>query len=375
VVGIGVLAALSELFSAGDEPRPPHVIIPFPGLQFGTVAISPDGKLLAAPRAPRVGEGIVPPQNPVSVGLYDLATGREVAELKGPPTGGWRVAFSDDGRTLACVGLAFTIKLWDVPSRKEGESVELGVHLLSLGFSPDLRTVATSAASSDVVHVRDIARGKVLATLASKRDPDAPPMRVSALAFSPDGKRLAATYFREAPRGSPDKKRPAPVVFYPGEVRVWDLGSQEIVAEFQRKDIEPQAVTWSPDGGTLAYCFKGETVRLWNASTGKERQSPGDFRPESLQFSPDGKWLGGCGRGKEEILLWDLFTDERKKVLTDGSWIRAFCFSADNKTVIAVGTAPIARGFHPNIHIWDVPRARKPIDFERPDVIPKDLPK
>src|SRR5262249_26344542 len=68
-----------------------------------TVAFSPDGKQLATAGDPDQG-----------VKLWNAATGKELATLKGHTGIVWSVAFSPDGGKLATGSEDKTLKLWDV---------------------------------------------------------------------------------------------------------------------------------------------------------------------------------------------------------------------------------------------------------------------
>ena len=92
------------------------------------VSFSPDAKTLALGSR----EG--------SVQLWDVATGRPLAILKGHSSAVQGVAFSPDGRTLASGGADQTVRLWNVEARREVMRLDSGRIDLgqgdTLAFSP-----------------------------------------------------------------------------------------------------------------------------------------------------------------------------------------------------------------------------------------------
>ncbi len=87
------------------------------------LAYSPDGKLLATAGM----DGVIP-----GLWLFDAATGKEVAQLKGHTDFIVSLSFSADGRYLASAGRDGAVKLWDVASRSERAT------LVALGASDQI---------------------------------------------------------------------------------------------------------------------------------------------------------------------------------------------------------------------------------------------
>ena len=116
-----------------------------------------------------------------------------------------------------------------------------------------------------------------------------PPDPVACLAYSPDGRWLAAT-------GRPNRRG-----------RLWDLegggGDRPIGALSSARD----PLAFSPDGRTLATVGGDGDVRLWDLATGTEPRRVGDpgDRLTGVAFAPDGRFLAATGTDAE-IRLWDL---------------------------------------------------------------------
>ena len=107
---------------------------------------------------------------------------------------------------------------------------------------------------------------------------------MTAVSFSPDGKTLA--------NGSLDNT-----------VRVWDLATGKELLRWSHESTV-NAVSFSPDGKTLASGSMDNTVRVWDLATGKEQQRWSHDDPvTAVSFSPDGKTLAS-GSVDNTLRLW-----------------------------------------------------------------------
>ena len=124
--------------------------------------------------------------------MWDVATGREVAH----PAPSWqpaavRIRFSPDG-TLLAASSGDTVGLWDVATwRKAGSLGGPGTEVLGLAFSPDGRDLAACDAGG-TLWLWDLAGKRVIAS-SKAHTPVTPPSLAGYVAFSPDGRRLATS--------------------------------------------------------------------------------------------------------------------------------------------------------------------------------------
>ena len=181
------------------------------------------------------------------------------------------MAFSSDGTRLAAWGQDGTIKIWDANTGRLTAEVAHpgGVH--AGAWSPDDKLLA-SGHGDGTVTISGTHAGDKIVTLRGHVG------RVNDLAWSPDGTRLASASHRFHRAGSGRSPR-----------KKWSLGPL-------RHSHGITSVAWEPDGQRLATGSVDETVKIWNATTGREAVTlRGHVRTvTSLAWGPDGRLASGC---------------------------------------------------------------------------------
>jgi RNA polymerase sigma factor (sigma-70 family) len=238
-------------------------------------------------------------------------------------------ALSPDGKTLATAGRS-TIVLWDAATGKERSRIASPAVVRSLTFTPDGKSLA-SGADDNTIRLWDGATGKEQRKFEGheareEKEIGSKWVGVYRLLFAPDGKTLVS-------RGADNT------------VRVWDAGTGKQLHRFEGVSGFYRALALSPDGKTLAATvgdFKSgpSELRLWDPATGRElRRLPQKGTATCLAFSADGKTLAmGLGpKGWDQpgdLVLWDASTFKEVRTLKGHTkWVTAAAFSPDGKTL------------------------------------------
>jgi hypothetical protein len=215
------------------------------------------------------------------------------------------VAFSPLGDLVASGGSDTYLRIWSVDS---GESRVLGLHggpVTSVAFSPDGEAIAT-ACEDAAVRLWDMRSGRRRFKFTGHSHP------VTAVAFSPDGESVlsGSGWIR------PDDAYPD------GELLLWAPGTGELLKELQRLPSRfVIAVAFSPDGERIASGGWSEGCRGRFDSFGIDlieiNKFPHTFpfrhtlgrssarpRGSTVAFSPNGKWVATGAHG-DIVRLWD----------------------------------------------------------------------
>jgi serine/threonine protein kinase/WD40 repeat protein len=300
------------------------------GWHYVQLAFSPDGsRITCAGGDPRVG-------------LWDAATGKELAMYRGHAANVCAVAFSRDGRRLLSADATESLKIWDAHPHADALQVKPGGMSWYTAVSSNAQRIATFVPfPKAVVKVWD-RNGKQLLSLnrSTARQHEGGFNRM--LTFSPKGDRLAFAGTTPQPGATADGKK-----VWSG-LAVWDAAGKELL-NLDEEDIVITGVALSPDGTRVAASSHGDDrvsgtvkakVRVWEIATRRLLLTIEPQSADAITFSPDGARLaavGGARRHPSQILVWDATTGSecaRWQVPT-GQRGTSIAFSPDGRRVAA----------------------------------------
>lgn len=265
---------------------------------FYHFTFSPDGRLLAAAHDNSRGN-----ESNRGIAVWDLTGEKKALRLPQPRCG--LLAFSGDGRTLACDWGA-EIRLWDLTTgrlrlQRPGHASQVN----ALSVSPDGRILASGAGE---IHLWNAATGQPLRELQGSCH------FLRTCLFSSDGQRLIAA-------GKVDNFREC--------VEIWDVAHGKRLRQFllavrfpfsASEDSRIQAIGSSADGNRLTAAYwnhKAQSIQflLWDTNTGKELSSRSDKKAAFAALTPDGEFA--MAWWTKEMTLVEVSTGRRIKTFPE----------------------------------------------------------
>ncbi len=365
------------------------------------LAYSPDGTTLASAGLEH------------EIRQWNATTGLPVRVLPGHETPVLDLEFHPDGTRLLSASQDGTIKVWDLTAESGSrrlsfeDSATLGVqHEGSepagrgessggMAFRPMGIELAVGGRSRVVIW--DSASGRVARVL------DSPGGPTRALAYRPDGQRLAAARgdgrvqvwdldrtgksmvlgdarpgaaslawgsggLLAVGAGLPARMIQAPNIKVPAlddqprAIQLWDVEQGRATVNLPGHRGSIHALAFSPDGKTLASAGADGLIRLWDHAAGRlALELPGhEAAVLGLAFSLDGSTLASAG-ADHTIRLWDAGSGGKIQTLArQDNWVESVAFSSDGSRLAAAGADETVR-------LWETTTWREVLTLRGPN--------
>jgi WD40 repeat protein/uncharacterized caspase-like protein len=343
---LAVIKPNSAVLSIVDAPSGRELFELKPSEDPGVVErarFSHDGSLLAVtygPNVKKISPGILTRGS--SVKIWDVKSGAELQSLSGSETA-VEAEFSDDAKTLVTIGSMGEIVLWDTRS---------GSKLRELSSSPmksmtDLMRGAQSGRMpTSMPNMADLSAmmTNVLGTMSA----GTMGRKVTSAAFTPDGRFLAtggveskanidlAAMMSGAMDPKKQKKSKQPQdpndfmkdfkVEASAKLQLWDVASGQEVVSLKARGRAVTKVAFSRDGKLLATGSNDNSITIWDIAAQRELKTLTGHAAaiESMDFSPDNRLLATAGEDGATF-LWDTNSGEHLLTLISlddgGEWM------------------------------------------------------
>jgi WD40 repeat protein/serine/threonine protein kinase len=268
---------------------------------------------------------------------WDAATGRELLAHPQPLVHGDGIAFCADGTRFVSIGDTIgsktgnlTVTVWDAATGNPinvSPPLPYGRAWVKVAFTADGKRIVLAQRGSGVLKVLDADTFQVLSTIDGYEKPSGRAGPFAHVAISNDGQWFA--------RSS-----------HEGTLTVVNAltGQQELAI----KDAGViKCVEFSPDRRYLLTATEGNTVRLWDTVTGKEKLTlKGHGRKVvAVAMSADGQRVASSAEDGT-VRLWDTTTGQAKLVLKGTA--RCLAFSPDGRLLLAGCDDRM-------LHVWEAP--------------------
>lgn len=239
------------------------------------------------------------------------------------------MAFRKDGGALVSASVDRTVKIWELGTRETSAATGHAREVLATAVSADGQRIASGSVDRTIRLWETSTGRELLPALSGHTD------RVTAVAFTPDGKRLLSA------GGAEDRT-----------IRLWDLTTgKEVRALTPGPTNEVLSLLVTPDGKRALARVENSVVEIYDLESGKQlRSEPVHGRKViSSAFRADGSHIAlGCEDGSVVILTTD------KLAPAPGSDFGAHSEAVSVVTFSADGKALLTGDRRGEIRVWDL---------------------
>jgi WD40 repeat protein/Tfp pilus assembly protein PilF len=313
------IGALNSLYRLPPVPAPGPAAVqlaPRPGdLQVQLMAQSGHGLAISAIAFSPNGQFVLTASDEPAAILWSVDEGKEIRKFEvhenDAPLGNAviSVAFLPDGNSIVTGSSDKTVRIWDVHTGREIRRLTDSMAIGSLSVSPDGGLIATAGGGIGArsAHLWDTRSGKNIRSFDGHAD------AVRAVAFSPDGKRLATA--------SADRT-----------ARLWDIATGTEVRRFTSHESKVNAIAFSPDGALLATgsgATDGDTI---SAATSRDPKYSALPIPERMKLASE-----EALKAEHVIRVWDLNSGTEISRIDAPAAILALAFSPNSRYLASGG--------------------------------------
>jgi WD40 repeat protein len=281
------------------------------------LAFDSEGALLSSASADR------------SVGLWEVHSGRRIADFVGHEGRIRDVGFSPDGKLLVSASLGGMVKLWDADNG-DGRAVLPPVHTIgSIAFGPDSNQLAVDSLGEGMLQL-ELPTGRKLATFHARVS------GMGVLDWSADGRWIAVDSCND--RGSRGRL-----------ITLWDVAAREQTAILRGHERSIQSIKFNSDATQLVSGGADETIRIWDIPSGNEQTVISEEDSVvSVAFSPDGD-LVVSGTSSGSVTIWHAGNGEIfRRLGTHDGGVVSVAFSPDGSLIASGGDFD-----NPVVNLWD----------------------